>query len=635
VATSAVIVIALAAALAGSLLLLARALVPRAALERNVSRLEALNQISHVLLTERNRRGVLRLVAETAARFLEADVGYVALLAADGEQLVLEAATGPLEPLEGAVLPRDTTTSGWVVAHAQPLLLNDPAADPRRLRSPLERLPLRRAAALPLMVRGACIGAVGADNPRDGRALGERDLELLGTLADHTSLVLESIRAVGELADRERRAGLLNVVNSRIRQSLDLQTTLDAAVRELGAALGASRCFVRLRRGNDLLPPASEWHVPEVPAIAARADFTQPVQVAAVRERRTIALADARADARVTATGPDAEHALGLLVTPIVLRGEAIGVAGFHQVGTERHWRPEEIGLAQEVAAELAVAVSNARLYRSTEETSRELAVKIGELERANRMKAQFLANMSHELRTPLNSVIGFSEMLLIGALGELSAPQRDALETVARNGRHLLGLVNDVLDLSKVDAGRMDLHLMQTDVRSLIGDVITGMESLIRTRGHRITVELGDAALLVHADEMRVRQVLFNLLSNAVKFTPAGGSVTVHAGQRRANLPAPGGVNRRLERDAVWVSVTDSGIGIAKQDLPRLFTEFSQVDASFSRRFEGTGLGLALSKRFVEMHGGSIGVESTLGHGSTFWIELPIEGPQPSAAVA
>jgi signal transduction histidine kinase len=240
---------------------------------------------------------------------------------------------------------------------------------------------------------------------------------------------------------------------------------------------------------------------------------------------------------------------------------------------------------------------------------------------------------MSHELRTPLNSVIGFSEMLLIGALGTLSDQQRDALETVARNGRHLLGLVNDVLDLSKVEAGRMELRLTQTDVRTLVGDVITGMESMIHAKAHQVSVELGDDPLLVIADEMRVRQVLFNLLSNAVKFTAAGGRVTVRAGQRRTVLPVPGGL--RIERDAVWISVADTGIGIAKEDLPRLFTEFSQVDESLSRRFEGTGLGLALCRRFVGMHGGTIGVESTPGRGSTFWIELPLDGPQSGAAVA
>jgi signal transduction histidine kinase len=627
---------AVAAALAIALLLavalLLRSMAARAGLERHIARLEALNQVSRVLVTERNRRGVLRLVAEAAARFVGADAGHVALLDADGKRLVLEAASGPLEPLIGATVPLEGTTSGWVTQHGQAVLVNDPDGDEPRFRSLHERVTLRRAAALPLISRGRCVGALGVDNPRDNRRLTDRDVEWLRDLADHTGLVLESIRAVGELADRERRAELLNAVNSRIRQSLDLQTILDAAVRELGAALGTSRCFVRLRRGNELVAAATEWHAPEVPPSGARPDFTLPILLAAMRERRTIEMPDARADQRVGASGAGADQPLALLVTPIVLRGEAIGVVGFHQVGVARHWRAEDVGLTQEVAAELAVAISNARLYRSTEETSRELAVKISEVERANRMKAQFLANMSHELRTPLNSVIGFSEMLLIGALGTLSQQQRDALETVARNGRHLLGLVNDVLDLSKVEAGRMELRLTQTDVRALIGDVITGMESMIHAKGHQVAVELGDDPLLVTADEMRVRQVLFNLLSNAVKFTAAGGQVTVRAGQRRTVLPVPGG--RRMERDAAWISVTDTGIGIAKEDLPRLFTEFTQVDESLSRRFEGTGLGLALCRRFVEMHGGTIGVESTPGRGSTFRVELPLDGPQSGSAV-
>ena len=629
----AAVAIALAGALLLAVALLLRSMASRAGLERHIVRLEALNQVSRVLVTERNRRGVLRLVAEAAARFVRADAGHVALLDADGKRLVLEAATGPLEPLVGATVPLEGTTSGWVTQRGQAVLVNDPDGDEHHFRSLHERVTLRRAAALPLISRGRCVGALGVDNPRDNRRLTERDVEWLRDLADHTGLVLESIRAVGELADRERRAELLNAVNSRIRQSLDLQTILDAAVRELGAALGTSRCFVRLRRGNELAAAATEWHAPEVPPSGTRPDFTLPILLAAMRERRTIEMPDARADQRVVAQGAGAEQPLALLVTPIVLRGEAIGVVGFHQVGVARHWRLEEVGLTQEVATELAVAISNARLYRSTEETSRELAVKISEVERANRMKAQFLANMSHELRTPLNSVIGFSEMLLIGALGTLSQQQRDALDTVARNGRHLLGLVNDVLDLSKVEAGRMELRLTQTDVRALIGDVITGMESMIHAKGHQVAVELGDDPLLVTADEMRVRQVLFNLLSNAVKFTAPGGQVTVRAGQRRTALPVPGG--RRLERDTAWISVADTGIGIAKEDLPRLFTEFTQVDESLSRRFEGTGLGLALCRRFVEMHGGTIGVESTPGRGSTFRIELPLDGPQSGVAVA
>ncbi len=630
---SAVPVVVVGIALALAALLLWRARIARLEMERSVAYLEALNQISRVLLIERNRRGVLRLVAETAARFLSSDYSRLTLLDADEKSLVLEAATGPLEPLVGSAVSLEGTMSGWVVQRGNELVLNDPAHDDRHFSSLHAKIELRRAVTLPLFVRGRCVGALGVDNPHDNRSYGDRDVELLRQLADHTGLVLESIRAVGELSERERRAELLNAVNSRIRQSLDLQTILGAAVRELGTALEASRCFVRLRRGNELLPPASEWHAPEVPSSGARPDYALPLLLAAMRKRRTVETSDARGDPAVSPQGADAEQPLALLATPIVLRGEAIGVVAFHQVGVPRSWHREEVGLVQEVASELAIAVSNARLYRSTEETSRELAVKISELERANRMKAQFLANMSHELRTPLNSVIGFSEMLLLGALGALPDSQREALETVARNGRDLLGLVNDVLDLSKVEAGRMELHLTQTDLRAVIGDVITGMESLIQARGHRMAVDLGDAPLLLTADEMRVRQILYNLLSNAVKFTTDAGEVAVRAGQRRTMLPVPGG--RQIERDALWVSVTDTGIGISKEDIPRLFTEFSQVDASFSRRFEGSGLGLALCRRFVEMHGGVIGVDSTPGRGSTFWIELPLDGPQSSVAVA
>ncbi len=623
---------ALAAALVVALALLVRARAARARLARSAATLEALNQISRGLLTERHRRGVLRLVADAAARFLHAEAGHVALLDHDGH-LVLEAATGPLEPFVGSAVPLDGTTSGWVTRRGQILLVNDPAERDGPFRSVHDGLQLRRAVALPLIVRGRCVGELGVDNPRDDRLLRAQDVEPLRVLADHTGLVLESVTAVSELGERERRAALLNAVSSRIRQSLDLQTILDAAVRELGTALESSRCFVRLRRGNELLPVASEWHAPQVPPSGARPDFSLPLLATALRERRIVATADARRDGAVSAQGADAEAPLAILAAPIVLRGEASGVIAFHQAGIARQWRRDEIDLVQEAAAELAIAISNARLYRSTEETSRELAVKISELERANILKAQFLANMSHELRTPLNSVIGFSEMILMGALGPVPDEQRDALETIARNGRHLLGLVNDVLDLSKVEAGRMELHLSQTDVRVVVSDVITGMESMIQAKGHAVTVELGDAPLLLLADEMRVRQVLFNLLSNAVKFTTPGGHITVRAGQRPAMLPVPGG--RRVERPAVWISVADTGIGIATEDVPRLFNEFTQVDASLSRRFEGTGLGLVLCKRFVEMHGGVIGVESTPGRGSRFWIELPEEGPRSSVAVA
>jgi signal transduction histidine kinase len=624
-------VIPLAASLGVALVIIVLLARERRRGRRHIAFLERLNEISQVLLTERNVRGVLRLVAESAGQLLSTDTAYIALLTPDGSRIVLEAATGVLAPLVGSVVPREGNIAAEVVRTGQRLVLNDVAKDGRGFRSLHEGVTLRASAAQPLMLKGRCIGVLGTENPLGAHLYEARDTDRLRGLASHTALVIESLRAIGELATRERRAALLNALNSRIRQTLELQTILESAVRELGAALGASRCFVRLRRGADLLAASSEWHAPEVPSVSARTDPTLPLQVAAIRERRTLETPDARSDERIPDGAPDVTQALAALVTPILLRDEAIGVIVFHQAGIARAWREEEIGLVEEVAAELAVGISNARLYRSSEDASRELAIKIGELERAGRMKAQFLANMSHELRTPLNAVIGFSEMLLLGAHGALTPDQQDALETVSRNGRHLLGLVNDILDLSKVEAGRMELHLTPTDIRELITSVLSGMGSLVTAKEHTVTLDLADGPLVVRADEIRVRQILFNLISNAVKFTPTGGQIVVRAVSKPMLLSGSG--EPRREREAVWIAVSDHGIGIAPHDVPRLFTEFSQVDASHSRRYEGTGLGLALCKRFVELLGGQIGVESTLGRGSTFWLVLPVDGP-PTAAV-
>jgi signal transduction histidine kinase/putative methionine-R-sulfoxide reductase with GAF domain len=594
----------------------------RRAFDRDLQRLERQNEIGRVLLTDRNVRGVTRHVAESAARLLGGDLGHVTLVVESSGRLVLEAATGPLAALVGAAVPHEGSMAGWVVRHAQPVIVND-ADNDRSFKALSDAIPVRRSVMLPMIARGRCVGALGVDNPKDNRPFGPRDIALLRDLADYAALTIEAIKAIEELGERERHSGLLNRINSRIRASLELEQILGTAVRELGSALGASRCYVRLRRGLELSRPAAEWTGPNVTPLGLGADPASALLETAFRERRTVETSDARASSAALGGAP-IKDALAVLAAPIMLRGEVAGVLAFHQIGLPRLWRAGDIGIVEETAGELAIAISNARLYRSVEDASRELATKISELERANRMKAQFLANMSHELRTPLNSVIGFSEILLAGGRGQLTPEQFDALETIARNGRHLLNLVNDVLDLSKVDAGRMELRLAPLDLKALVASVLEEIESLVRARGHVVVTELAQGKLVAIADENRARQVLVNLLSNAVKFTSPGGAITVRASRRRSP-PTNGGAE---ERDAVRVEVTDSGIGIAAEDLPRLFSEFTQVDSSFARSFEGTGLGLALSKRFMDLHGGRIGVESAKGQGSTFWVEFPVEGP-------
>jgi len=252
---------------------------------------------------------------------------------------------------------------------------------------------------------------------------------------------------------------------------------------------------------------------------------------------------------------------------------------------------------------------SYADLEQKVEDRTREVAEKSRELELASQHKSEFLANMSHELRTPLNAILGFSEVLLERMFGDLNEKQEEYLRDVLTSGQHLLALINDILDLSKVEAGRMDLELDEFSLPDALEHGLTMLRERASNHGIALELTVDPAVDLIQADERKVKQVVFNLLSNAVKFTPDGGRIDVSA---------------RADGDDVLIAVRDSGIGISPEDQALLFEEFRQVGEG-ARQVEGTGLGLALSKKFVELHGGQIKVESALGVGSTFTVTLPM----------
>jgi signal transduction histidine kinase len=236
------------------------------------------------------------------------------------------------------------------------------------------------------------------------------------------------------------------------------------------------------------------------------------------------------------------------------------------------------------------------------------------QLEQANRFKSEFLANMSHELRTPLNAIIGFSEILLDPTMQDVNENEHEEfVRNIHTSGKHLLQLINEILDLAKVEAGKMELHRAELDIPASLAEVVAIIDPLARQGNLRLVVEQDAELPHLAADRSKFKQVLYNLLSNAVKFTPAGGQVTLAA--------------RRVDED-VRFAVHDTGIGIHPQEYPKLFREFQQLDPSYTRKYEGTGLGLALSKRFVEMHGGRIWAESQPGQGSTFYFTMPIRVP-------
>ena len=270
-----------------------------------------------------------------------------------------------------------------------------------------------------------------------------------------------------------------------------------------------------------------------------------------------------------------------------------------------------QIELVETFAAQAVIAISNVRLFTEIQEKSRQLEV-------ASQHKSQFLANMSHELRTPLNAIIGYTEMMADGLYGEVSEKASGVLERVQNNGRHLLGLINDVLDLSKIEAGQLVLTVEPYSVTDMVATVLSATESLARTKGIALGSAVAPGLPTGTGDARRLTQVLLNLVGNAIKFTDRG-SVEVRAMQAG---------------DRFELSVVDSGLGIAPADQARVFEEFQQVDNTSTRKKGGTGLGLSISRKIVELHGGRISVESEVGKGSTFKVSVPINvAPMKDAA--
>ena len=397
-----------------------------------------------------------------------------------------------------------------------------------------------------------------------------------------------------------------------------LNTPADEAATGLGQALGVIAGATKTT-GIVLYQPAydsNEWA-----PTASRGVESRPVSRATMRDligeaAQAIhyhgeAVQPVRHQLRLNAAVPH-----GLVLVPLRSGTKLVGVLGMVPGG---QFGADERAALDQAAPNLAIACERTSAHHNTRrlavevrQTARRLEQLNTDLDAAMKTKDQFLSNISHELRTPLNSIIGFTDLLLTETMGPaLSDQQRDFLETVARNGRQLLELINELLDLQRIAAGRMELKPETVELAPLLSEAASTVHAQVQKHRHALVVTPPPENLRVHADRGRVRQVLLNLLSNAIKFTPDGGRITLVA------APANGGAEARI-------AVSDTGIGIAAEDQPKLFQEFSQLDASDSRKYEGTGLGLALSRRLVELQGGVIGVESEMGKGSTFWFTLP-----------
>jgi signal transduction histidine kinase len=338
------------------------------------------------------------------------------------------------------------------------------------------------------------------------------------------------------------------------------------AIREAGLHVGDETVIGRaaIKRGPDQIPDLDK--VPDYPLpYVRRAGFRALLALPLLRENR--------------------------LIGGLIVRRKAAGEF------------PEPIlELLQTFAAQSVLAIHNARLFREIEEKGREIEI-------ANKHKSEFLANMSHELRTPLNAILGYTELILDRIYGEVPVKIKEALERLEKNGRHLLGLINDVLDLSKIEAGQLTLNLGEYSMGEVVQTVFTSVEALAADKKLELKVMIPTDLPSGKGDEQRIAQVLLNLVGNAIKFTESG-KITVKV---------------NVSNETFLVSVSDTGPGLSEADQIRVFKEFHQADGSSTRKKGGTGLGLSIAKRIIEMHGGRIWVESTLGKGSTFGFVLPV----------
>jgi GAF domain-containing protein/anti-sigma regulatory factor (Ser/Thr protein kinase) len=511
--------------------------------------------------------------------------------------------------------PLDMDTTGGIAVLTRSVVHVPDTEDPSAIewiRQSGRLVGFRSVVTVPMLREGDAVGAILVTR-RDPGPFSDTEVELLKTFTDQAVIAIENVRLfrelqtrTGELTRSVNELKALGEVGQAISSTLDLQTVLRTIVARATqlAEVDAGVIYEYDEQGEVFVPRATERLEAEIvdTLIAAPvrrgegvtgrlADSQEPIQLSDILE--------APAEGRVRDTLGRAGYR-ALLAVPLVREDHLLGgLTVFRK--TPGEFSPEVIELLRTFATQSALAIQNARLFHEIEDKSRQLEI-------ASQHKSEFLANMSHELRTPLNAIIGFSEVLDERLFGELNEKQAEYLKDIHASGQHLLSLINDILDLSKIEAGRMELELTDFDLPTAIDNALTLVRERAGRRGialhHAVHERLGQ----VRGDERKIKQVLLNLLSNAIKFTPDGGRIDVRA------RPVDGSVE---------VSVSDTGVGIAPEDLEAIFEEFRQVGTD-DKKVEGTGLGLALSRKFIELHGGKISVESQVGTGSTFTFKVP-----------
>ncbi len=578
------------------------------ALEQQTATAEILRIIS---TTPTDVTPVLDAVARRAAQLCESRDVRIHIV--EGDVLRYVTGFGDVPRTEG---PRSLTrgrVSGRAVIDRTVMHIEDVTALPEEeypeAREAQRHLGHRTMLAVPLLREDKAFGVI-VMRRKEVRPFAPKQIELVKTFADQAVIAIENVRLFKEINEAlERQTATSEVLKVISRSTFDLDPVLESLAENARKLCDADSA--RISRPNkdgnyvvvieSALEPRPE-HLARMRSHPLRPDRGSAVG-RAVLDRRPVHIPDVLADPEYTRL--DIAESGGyrtVLAVPMLRAGEPIGVIILTRTKEVRPFTDKQVEVVTTFADQAVIAIENVRLFHEIQDKSRQLEI-------ANKHKSDFLANMSHELRTPLNAIIGFSEMLLARMFGETNAKQEEFLRDIHSSGEHLLSLINDILDLSKIEAGRMELNLKVIDPAETLENTVMLVKERAARRGITVKLEVDEALDKWVADERKIRQIMLNLLSNALKFTPEGGQISVKAAREGSNMA---------------VAVSDTGIGIKPEDQALIFEEFQQAGSDYTKKAEGTGLGLALTRKFVELHGGTIRVESAEGKGSTFTFTLP-----------
>jgi signal transduction histidine kinase len=471
----------------------------------------------------------------------------------------------------------------------------------------------RTIVSVPMLKEDTLVGVISIYR-QQVRAFTDKETALVLNFADQAVIAIENTRLLKELRESlQQQTATADVLKVISRSAFDLQTVLNTLVASAARLCEADMASINRQQGEKYQQVASYGYSREFNAFMAQ----HPIPVGrgsmagrTALEGKAVQVPDVLADPEYHfKEGAQIGGIRTMLGVPLLREGNPIGVIALSRRSV-RPFTSKQIELVETFADQAVIAIENVRLFEEIQDKSRQL-------EAANRHKSQFLASMSHELRTPLNAILGLTEMMVTNAPRFGTEKAAEPLRRVHRAGTHLLGLINQVLDLSKIEAGKLDLNPDSVNLAPLIDEVIGTARQLAEQNKNRLVVEAQEKLGTLTADSMRLKQILLNLLSNACKFTRQG-EVALRV--------------RRVADGGNWVefAVSDTGIGMTPEQQTKLFEEFTQADSSTAQRYGGTGLGLAITRKLARMMGGDVTVESTPGKGSVFAVRLPASSPSP-----